>query len=344
MRWEETDMRAIAYRACHPVDHPESLIDVEIERPTPTGHDLLVEVRAVSVNPVDTKLRARADPGGKPRVLGFDAAAVVAEAGSAVTLFRPGDPVFYAGAIDRPGSNAQFQLVDERIVGRMPRTLSFAEAAALPLTALTAWELLFDRIGIARGNAGRGKSILLIGGAGGVGSIGIQLARRLTDLTVIATASREASRAWCLSLGAHHVIDHGAPLRPQLMAIGLSAVDIVLGLTASDRHLPEIAEIVAPQGRVGLIDDAKGFDFGAFKNKSVSVHWEFMFTRPVFGTADLVEQHHILCKVADLIEAGTLRSTVGEIVGPIDAATLRNAHRIVESGHARGKIVLEGFR
>lgn len=336
-------MRAVAYRACYPADHPESFVDIEIDRPTPAGRDLLVEIRAVSVNPVDTKLRARADPGGQPRVLGFDAAGIVAAAGPESTLFQPGDPVFYAGAINRPGSNAQFQLVDERVVGRKPRTLSYAEAAALPLTALTAWELMFDRIGVGRGDAGRGKSILLIGGAGGVGSIAIQLARRLTGLTVIASASREASRAWCLAFGAHHVVDHGAPLQAQLAAIGHPAVDIVLGLTASDRHLPQIAQLIAPQGRLGLIDDAKGFDFGAFKNKSVSIHWEYMFTRPVFATPDVEEQHRILNEIADLADAGTLRSTLGEITGPIDAATLRKAHGMVESGHVTGKVVLEGF-
>lgn len=334
-------MRAVAYTKCLPVSDPASLVDIEVERPKADNHDLLVEVRAVSVNPVDVKRRAKADPGGKPRILGFDGAGVVVEAGPKATLFKPGDEIYYAGSIDRPGSDAQFHLVDERIVGRKPRTLSFAQAAALPLTSLTAWELLFDRIGVRRGDDRR--SLLIIGGAGGVGSIAIQIARRLTSMTVIATASRPTTRAWCLSLGAHHVIDHSQPFAAQLEAIGVTGIDVVLELTASDRHLPQVAEIIAPQGRVGLIDDIKGFDISAFKTKSVSVHWEFMFTRPVFSTRDLVEQHRILDEVAGLVDAGTLRTTLGEIVGPIDAAHLRTAHGIVESGRAQGKIVLESF-
>ncbi len=335
-------MRAVAYTTCLPVTDPAALIDVEIERPAAGGFDLLVEVHAVSVNPVDVKRRAKADPGGTPRVLGFDGSGVVAAAGPNCTLFKPGDEVYYAGAIDRPGSNAQFQLVDERIVGRKPRNLSFAQAAALPLTTLTAWELLFDRIGVARGTDRR--SLLIIGGAGGVGSIAIQIARQLTQMKIIATASRESTRDWCTAFGAHHIVDHTKPMKPQLEAIGVPAVDVVLSLTASDHHLPAIAELIAPQGRLGLIDDSKGFDFAAFKTKSVSIHWEFMFTRPVFTTPDIIEQHRILDTVADLVEAGTLRATLGAVVGPIDAAHLRQAHGIVESGRAQGKIVLEGFR
>lgn len=334
-------MRAVAHTKCLPSSDPEALVDIEVARPQAEGFDLLVEVRAVSVNPADVKRRAKADPGGVPRILGFDAAGTVVEAGSKTTRFKPGDEVYYAGSIDRPGTNAQFHLVDERIVGRKPRSLSFAEAAALPLTSLTAWELLFDRIGARRGEDRR--SLLIIGGAGGVGSIAIQIARRLTHMTVIATASRESTREWCLSLGAHHVIDHTRPFGPQLSDIGVAAVEVVLGLTASDRHLPQVVEIIAPQGHVGLIDDSGGFDFSAFKSKSVSIHWEFMFTRPVFATPDIAEQGRILDRVADLVEAGTLRTTLGQVVGPIDAAHLRQAHAIVESGRARGKIVLDRF-
>jgi zinc-binding alcohol dehydrogenase family protein len=336
-------MRAIAYTKPLPLIDAEALIDIDVDRPIAEGLDLLVEIHAVSVNPVDVKRRARDDPGGKPRILGYDGAGVVVEAGARTSLFRPGDEVYYAGSIARPGTNAQFHLVDERIVGRKPRNLSFAEAAALPLTTLTAWELLLQRIGARRGAGIDRRAILIIGGAGGVGSIAIQLARRLTALTVIATASRELTRAWCLSLGAHHVIDHSRPFGPQLEAIGLARVDIVVGLTASDRHLPQIAEIIAPQGHLGLIDDAKGFDFAAFKSKSASIHWEFMFTRPVFETPDILEQHRILNEAATLIEAGVLRSTLSEIIGPIDAAHLRRAHSIIESGRAQGKIVLDGF-
>jgi NADPH:quinone reductase len=334
-------MHAVGYRECLPVDDPNSLIDLELDRPTPSGRDLLVEIRAVSVNPVDVKLRARESPAEGPRILGFDGAGIVVATGAEARLFRPGDAVFYAGSVRRSGTNAQFHLVDERIVGRKPGNISFAEAAALPLTTLTASELLFDRIGVATGPEADRRSLLVIGGAGGVGSIAIQIARRLTGLTVIATASRTQTRDWCLAMGAHHVIDHSQPMQPQLAAAGFADVDIVLGLTASDRHLPEIAKIIAPQGRLGVIDDIKGFDITAFKTKSVSIHWEYMFTRAVFGTPDIEEQHRILDRTAALIENGQLRSTLGEIVGPLDAAHLRTAHRLVESGKARGKIVLE---
>lgn len=336
-------MRAVGYTRCLGVEDPNCLVDLEIDRPPPEGRDIEVEIRAVSVNPVDVKLRARDEPVGGPRVLGFDGAGIVVAAGPEARLFRPGDEVYYAGSIKRAGTNAQFHLVDERIVGRKPRNLSFAEAAALPLTALTAWELLFEHIGVKPGPEADRRSLLVIGGAGGVGSIAIQIARRLTGLTVIATASRSATRDWCLSMGAHHVVDHSQPMRPQLAAAGFASVDIVLGLVASDRHLPDIAAFIAPFGRLGLIDDIKGFDLTAFKSKSVSIHWEFMFTRSAFGTPDMDEQHRILDALADLIEEGRLRGTLGQIVGPIDAAHLRAAHGLVESGKARGKIVLDGF-
>jgi zinc-binding alcohol dehydrogenase family protein len=334
-------MHAVGYRECLPVDDPNSLIDLEFDRPTPFGRDLLVEIRAVSVNPVDVKQRVREKPADGPRILGFDGAGIVVATGAEARLFRPGDAVYYAGSVRRSGTNAQFHLVDERIVGRKPGNISFAEAAALPLTTLTASELLFDRIGVAMGAEADRRSLLVIGGAGGVGSIAIQIARRLTGLTVIATASRTHTRDWCLAMGAHHVIDHSQPMQPQLAAAGFADVDIVLSLTASDRHLPEIAAIIAPQGRVGVIDDIKGFDITAFKTKSVSIHWEYMFVRPVFGTHDIEEQHRILDRTAALVENGQLRSTLGEIVGPLDAAHLRTAHRLVESGKACGKIVLE---
>ena len=337
-------MRAVAYTRCLPAEEYDALVDIEIDRPSAVGLDLLVEVRAVSVNPVDVKRRAKDDPSGKARILGYDGAGVVVEAGAQTSLFRPGDEVYYAGSIARSGTNVQFHLVDERIVGRKPRDLSFAEAAALPLTTLTAWELLFERIGVIQGVDVDRRSVLIIGGAGGVGSIAVQIARRLTGLTVIATASRDSTRAWRLSQGAHYVIDHSRPFEPQLDAIGIASVDIVLGPAASDRHLPQIAQMISPQGRLGLIDDAKGFDFGAFKAKSVSIHWEFMFTRALFGTPDVMKQHLILNEAAALFEGETLRSASTEIAGPIDAGHLRKAHAIVESGRATGKIVLDGFR
>ncbi len=336
-------MRAVAYRKSLPITAADALIDVELDRPKPAGRDLLVAVKAVSVNPVDYKVRLRADPGGEPKVLGFDAAGVVVEAGPDVTLFKPGDEVFYAGTIVRSGTNAEFHLVDERITGRKPRKLGFAEAAALPLTSITAWELLFDRLGVIRGEGRDKRAALIIGGAGGVGSIAIQLARRLTGLTVVTTASRPETNAWCRELGAHHVIDHRQPFAPQLKAAGVPAVDLVLGLTQTDQHLAQIVDVIAPQGRFGLIDDPKALDMTLFKRKSASVHWESMFTRSIFETSDMIEQHNLLDEVSRLIDQGVLRTTLGENLGRINAANLKRAHAMVESGKSRGKLVLEGF-
>jgi zinc-binding alcohol dehydrogenase family protein len=336
-------MRAVAYSKALPISEPDCLIDVTLDRPEPTGFDLLVEVKAVSVNPVDVKRRGRDNPGETLRVLGYDAAGIVVETGSQTSRFRVGDEVFYAGAFGRPGTNCEFHLVDERIVGRKPTTLGWAEAAALPLTALTAYELIFERIGVRRGVGADTRAILMIGGAGGVGSIAIQLARRLAGLKVIATASRQETHDWCLEMGAHHVIDHSLPLTPQIEALNMRYVDIALGLNASSRHLPEIAKLIAPLGHIGLIDDAKNVDFGVLKSKGVSIHWEFMFTRSTFATPDMARQGQILDEVAGWIDEGRLRSTLREIVGPIDAAHLREAHRRLESGHTCGKIGLEGF-
>jgi NADPH:quinone reductase len=337
-------MRAVAFLRPLPITDDQSLVDIEVDRPIPTGQDLLVEVRAVSVNPVDAKRRGRDDQPGKPKILGYDAAGIVVETGPEAQLFRPGDTVYYAGAIGLPGSNAEFHLVDERIVGRKPASLGFAEAAALPLTSLTAWELMFERIGIRRGANFERRTILIVGGAGGVGSIAIQLARRLTGLIVIATASRPETRAWCEGLGSHHVIDHSRPLQPQLETLGFASVDIILSLTASDRHLPELARILSPQGHLGVIDDPKGFDFSILRGKSASVHFEFMFSRSSFGTPDISRQHEILEAVAGLVDAGTLHTTMTKNLGRIDAASLRQAHAMIETGGAIGKIVLEGFR
>jgi len=302
---------------------------------------VLVEVRAVSVNPVDTKIR-RGVAVTEPRVLGWDASGIVRAVGPEVTLFKEGDEVFYAGSLLRPGSNSQFQAVDERIVGRKPATLDFAQSAALPLTAITAWELLFDRLRIAEGG-GAGKSLLVIGAAGGVGSILVQLARRLTGLTVIGTASRDTTRDWVRDLGAHHVIDHAQPLRPQLEALGLAAVDIVISLTHTDQHYDSIVDVLAPQGQFALIDDPATLDAMPLKRKSISLHWELMFTRSMFGTPDMIKQHELLNRVAEMIDAGSLRTTLGEHFGVINAGNLRRAHALIESGRAVGKIVLENF-
>lgn len=337
-------MRAIGYQHPTPIDRPDALMDIDLPRPVASGRDLLVQVKAISVNPVDTKIRrgTRAEP-GTFKVLGWDAAGIVADVGPGVTHFRPGDEVYYAGDLTRQGTNAELHLVDERIVGRKPSSLGFAESAALPLTAITAWEALFDRLDVARPVAGASPLLLIIGGAGGVGSIAVQLARRLTPLTVIATASRPETDAWVRALGAHHVLDHSRPLAAEVAALGLGAPSFVLSTTGTTGHIPEIAALIAPQGRFCLIDDPDPFDLRQFKRKSVSVHWEFMFTRSMFQTADMAAQRTLLDEVARLVDAGTLTSTLAEHFGTINAANLRRAHAQIESGTTRGKIVLEGF-
>jgi NADPH2:quinone reductase len=337
-------MRAIGYRVPGPITAEESLVDIELPKPEPKGRDLLVEVKAISVNPVDTKVRKRSAPeDGSWKVLGYDAVGTVVSVGDGVTFFKAGDDVFYAGDITRPGTNAEFHLVDERIAGRKPISLSYSDAAALPLTAITAWEMLFDRLDIRKPVPGASAAILIVGGAGGVSSIAVQLARQLTDLTVIATASRPETRQWVQKLGAHHVIDHSKPLAKELAALGLGAPAFVFSTTNTAQHLADIAELIGPQGRFGLIDDPEVLDVNAFKRKSVSVHWELMFTRPIFKTADMEAQGVLLNEVAKLVDAGTIRSTIGENFGPINAANLKRAHAVLESGKARGKIVLEGF-
>ncbi len=337
-------MRAVAYRESLAIAEPESLVDVELPDPEPKGRDLLVAVKAVSVNPVDTKVRRRVSPEGGWKVLGWDAAGTVVATGPEATLFKSGDAVFYAGSIDRPGTNSELHLVDERIVGHKPASLSFAEAAALPLTSITAWEGLFDRLDVkGKPVPGAAPAILVIGGAGGVGSIAVQLARRLTSLTVIATASRPETREWVTALGAHHVVDHSRPLAAEVAALGLGAPAFVFSTTNTMTHLPEIEALIAPQGRFVLIDDLTGFDFSPLLRKSVSVHGEWMYTRPVYQTADMAEQGVLLNAVARLVDEGTIRTTLTEVFGTIDAANLRRAHALIESGTARGKIVLEGF-
>jgi NADPH:quinone reductase len=354
----EGRMKAIGYRKNHPVGHPEALLDLDLpEPPAPQGRELLVEVRAVSVNPVDAKQRAGADPGGQVRVLGFDAAGVVRAVGPDCTLFRPGDAVFYAGVINRPGSNAELQLVDERIVGPKPASLSFAEAAAMPLTTITAYEALFERLRVPRPAAGPGQAatpgnapaidrggdaVLILGGGGGVASTAIQLARRLTGLTVLATASRPETRDWCLSLGAHHVLDHGGDLPAQVKALGLR-VPYVFAINQTDRHWDAICRLIAPFGLVCAIDAATAVDVQKLRPKSAGLIWEGMFTRALHRTPDMEEQHRLLAEVARLIDAGQVRHTATQHLGRIDAANLRRAHALAESGTMRGKAVLEGF-
>lgn len=343
-------MKAIALTRYLPIDNPESLQDIELPKPVASDHDVLVRVEAVSVNPVDAKVRSpKPQVEAQPKVLGYDAAGVVESVGENVTLFRAGDEVYYAGDITRPGTNAQFHLVDERIVGRKPTTLDFAQAAALPLTAITAWELLFDRMPFSIDTdpidlENNRRSLLIIGGAGGVGSMAIQLARH-AGFTVIATASRRETIDWCASLGAHHVIDHRQPLAPQLAALGYAQVDAVLNLADTDRYWETIGEIIAPQGHVGLIVEPTGLlRIGdPYKTKAVGIHWETMFARSRFKTPDMIEQHRLLTRVASLIDAGELRTTHTETVGAINAANLRETHRRLESGTTIGKLVLAGW-
>lgn len=333
-------MKAIVYSQNGlPISDENALYELDVAQPQPGARDLLVKIHAIAVNPVDTKVRNGA-PTDKPRILGWDAVGVVEAVGEAVTLFQPGDEVFYAGDITRAGSYAEYGLVDERIAGHKPRTLSDADAAALPLTSLTAWELLFDRLEVqAEDNA----ALLIIGAGGGVGSILTQLARKLTNLTVIGTASRPETADWVRSLGAHHVVNHQQPLGEQLAAIGYPQVRYVASLTHTDSYYAQLVDVLAPQGKLALIDDPETLDVVPLKRKAISLHWELMFTRSLFQTSDMQRQHDILQRVSQLIDDQTLKTTAGEHHGTINAANLRKAHALIESGRTRGKIVLSGF-
>lgn len=336
-------MKAVGYYKPLPIDDPASLQDIELPAPQPRAQDLLVRVSAVSVNPVDTKVRRSAVPEpGQAKVLGYDAVGIVEGVGHEVRGFRPGDRVYYAGSIVRPGCNSELHCVDERIAAIAPRSLSDAQAAALPLTTITAYELLFDRLRVPR-HGGQGQSILVMGGAGGVGSILIQLARRLTGLKVIATASRPETREWCLSLGAHAVIDHSKPLAEQLLRDGHGEVDMVASLTQTAQHYAGIIESLRPQGQIGVIDDAPVLDAMPLKLKCLSLHWEIMFARPRFQTGDMHRQGELLAEVAALVDAGEVRTTLQNEFGRIDAENLRRAHALIESGRSQGKVVLQGF-
>ncbi|MFM0111328.1 zinc-binding alcohol dehydrogenase family protein [Paraburkholderia nemoris] len=335
-------MKAIGYKAKGGV---EVLTELELPMPEPGPRDLRVAVKAVSVNPVDVKRRRWEDPSESPlpRVLGYDAAGVVDAVGSEVTLFRPGDEVFYAGAMDRPGTNSEFHLVDERIVGPKPTSLSFAEAAALPLTSITAWEMLFDRMKVPRGLRTPGGTLLVLNGAGGVGSMLIQLANRLTGLTVIASASRPETVEWVKKLGAKHVSDHSKPIDEALRAIGFDGVDYIGAITSMPGSAPSLARALNPQGHITLIDN---FDdsIAPFKPKSITISWEMMFTRSLFQTADMDAQHRLLKEMSAMVDAGQLQTTLTHVEGPLTAANLRRAHERIETGKAIGKTVLEGFQ
>ena len=337
-------MKAISCYKSLPIEDPQSLVDVLVEAPKPRPRDLLVEVRAISVNPVDAKIRGGGgptQPGGQLPILGWDAAGVVKEIGTEVTLFHPEDEVYYAGSVDRPGSYAEFQCVDERLAGHKPRTLGYAEAAALPLTTITAWEMLFDRLRVDRSSGG---SLLIVGGAGGVGSIATQLARQLTRLTVIATASRPETQQWCLRMGANHVVDHRQPLASQVKGILPGGVNYVLALTKTEDHFDQLIEAMEPQSAMALIENpARPLEITKLKPKSISLHWEFMFTRSRYQTPDMGEQGRLLSQVAALVDAGQIQTTMQTNLGTINAANLKRAHALVESGKAIGKIVLLGF-
>jgi zinc-binding alcohol dehydrogenase family protein len=338
-------MKAVGYRQSLPIADPQSLGDITADMPEPGPRDLRVAVKAVSVNPIDTKMRMRAatKPGEPPKILGYDAAGVVEAVGAEVSLFKPGDEVFYAGSIARSGTNAELHLVDERIVGRKPKSLGFAQAAALPLTSITAWELLFDRFGVRPGKMPDGRALLIIGGAGGVGSIMIQLARRMTALTVIATASRPETREWCTRLGAHHVIDHTKPLADELKAIGHPNVALIASLTGTEQHFPAYPTIVAPQGKIGMIDDSAPLDVSLLRRRAASLHCESMFTRSLFGTPDMIAQHNLLNEVAAMVDGGMIITTMTKEMSPINAANLRQAHALSESGRTIGKVVVHGW-
>jgi zinc-binding alcohol dehydrogenase family protein len=340
---QNTTMRAVAYTKSLPIDHAESLLDVELPVPQPGPRDLLVQVEAIAVNPVDYKVRQGADPGGKRKVLGWDAAGTVVAVGEKVELFEVGDEVYYAGALDRPGANSRFHAVDERIVGTKPATLSFTEAAALPLTALTAWEGLFDRMGLRNGALEQTGALLVIAAAGGVGSIAVQLAHALTSLTVIGTASRPETTEFARRMGADHLIDHRQPLAQQLAEVAPGGVDYIFSTVGTDQNLAAFAEVLNPFGRIVAIDDFSSVDIGVLKPKSITFHWEFMYTRSMFQTADQQRQHHILTQVARLVDTGILSTTATQDLGRINAANLREAHRILESGTSIGKTTLTGF-
>jgi zinc-binding alcohol dehydrogenase family protein len=336
-------MKAVGFTQYLPVEDTNAFLDLEIDKPAPKGHDILVAVKAVAINPVDTKVRAPKDKvEDQARIIGYDASGVVEAVGSEVTLFKPGDEVYYAGDITRSGTNAEFHLVDERIVGRRPASLSHAEAAALPLTTITAYEAFFDRLGIDRDGADSGQSILIIGAGGGVGSIGIQLAK-LAGLKVIATASRPETSAWVQELGADHVVNHREDMVAQIRALGFQHVDHI-AIFNDMRHWGAAVELIRPQGGIVSINDTDlPMPMGGMKMKAASLHWEFMFARSMHQTHDMVEQHKLLTYVAGQIDAGKIKTTVSKRISPINATNMREAHRLVETGQAKGKIVLEGF-
>jgi zinc-binding alcohol dehydrogenase family protein len=345
-------MKAVGYLKSLPITDADSLVDIDIPQPIATGHDLLVKVKAVAVNPVDYKIRLNMPAeDDEHKVIGWDAVGEVVATGDAASQFKIGDEVYYAGALMRQGSNAEYQLVDERIVGKKPSSLSNAEAAALPLTAITAWELLFEHLSLKQQTAGSldksAEVILVVGAAGGVGSILVQLASVLTGATIIATASRESSKAWVTKLGADYVVDHSKPLQPQIDALieseGIGQVTHVASLNGTGSYFDTYIDLLVPFGKIALIDDPGEIDISKIKMKSLSFHWEFMFARSMFNAKDIQEQSLLLSRVGELVDQGHIQTTAGKNLGIINAENLKAAHAELESGTSIGKIVLEGF-
>ena len=337
-------MKAIGIYQYQPTSDPDCFAEIELEKPQPSNRDLLVKVKAVSVNPVDCKVRKSVkDKLVTPRILGWDAAGIVEQVGDRVSLFKPGDEVYYAGSITRPGSNSEYQLVDERIVGKKPATLSFAEAAALPLTTITAWEALFERLGIEPHKTAKNlaSKVLIIGGAGGVGSIAIQLAAQVAGLQVIATASRKESIDWCFKMGSNYCIDYREPFAASLEKIALKEVDYILCFNDTDRHFKDMVDVIKPQGKIcSIVGTEHPLDLNLIKNKSVTFAWEFMFTKSMYETDDIQSQHELLNQVADLVDRGILKTTVTQNLGALNAIDLAKAHALLESGKTVGKLVL----
>ena len=337
-------MKAIGYTHSLDINEPDVLMDLEVDKPSASGRDLLVKISAIAVNPVDYKIRQRVNPdGAEPKILGWDAVGEVVDIGADVTEFTVGDRVYYAGDLTRAGSNAEFQLVDERIAGKAPKSLSDSDAAALPLTTITAYELLFDHLALKQQDEKSDEVVLVVGAAGGVGSIMLQLLKTLTGATVIATASRESSKQWVKDLGADYVVDHSKPMAEQIKALNIGEVTHVASLNNTHQYIDTYVEVMKPKGKLALIDDPESLDVAKLKQKSLSLHWEFMFTRSMFETDDMAEQSRLLNHVAALIDEGKVKTTVGKHLGKINAANLIEAHRTLEEGRAIGKLVLEGF-
>ncbi len=336
-------MKAIGFKKSLPIDESESFIAFETETPKPTGRDVLVKIEAISVNPVDFKIRQNSTKDTileEPKIIGWDAVGIIEAVGDTTKLFKVGDSVFYAGDITRPGANAEYQLVDERIVGKRPENVSLVEAAAMPLTALTAWEILFDRIRISA-NKDKGKSVLVIGGAGGVGSIAIQLAKKVAGLTVLATASRPETADWCKKMGADHIVNH-KDLINEVHKAGFKEVDFIVDFVDTNSYWDTMAELIKPQGHIASITgSAEPIILNKLKSKSASFSWELMYTRSMFQTEDMIEQHHILNKVAKLLDNGILKSTHKKTLKGFSVENIKEAHRLLETNKTIGKITIQ---